>query len=230
MTTINYTKEEIINDLFHFIERHFNNFNHKKRDGNNTWFTPSWSPFIQACFIEKGRSLNLKLGSSYTFPNLKDFWGKYIGGDFEKPIDRGFDISWHDDNYEFILGLEHEETGNTSEGRLKNILDELEKLRAYKGKNKVLISRPHFNTNQNFQLVENLYKEGIELKLRQITPSDGENWIITLVGLENRIINPQDITNIIFYNYYWGENSLLRFQEGRSIPIKMNENNQIEKA
>lgn len=230
MTAINYTKEEIINDLFHFIERHFNNFNHKKRDGNNTWFTPSWSPFIQACFIEKGRSLNLKLGSSYTFPNLKNFWENYIGGDFEKPIDRGFDISWHDDNYEFILGLEHEETGNTSEGRLKNILDELEKLRAYKGKNKVLISRPHFNTNQNFQLVENLYKEGIELKLRQITPSDGENWIITLVGLENRIINPQDITNIIFYNYYWGENSLLRFQEGRSIPIKMNENNQIEKA
>lgn len=230
MTAINYTKEEIINDLFHFIKRHFNNFNHKKSDGNNSWFTPSWSPFIQACFIEKGRSLNLKLGSSYTFPNLKNFWKNYIGGDFEKPIDRGFDISWHDDNYEFILGLEHEETGNTSEGRLKNILVELEKLRLYKGKNKVLISRPHFNTNQNFQLVENLYKEGIEQKLRQITPSDGENWIITLIGLENRIINPQDITNIIFNNYYWGENSLLRFQEGRSIPIKMNENNQIEKA
>lgn len=230
MTAINFKKEELIDVLFAFIEIHLNNFNHLKKDGNKTWFTPSWSPFIQACFIEKGRTLNLKIGSSYTFPNLKIFWENYIADDFEKPIDRGFDISWHDDDYEFILGLEHEETGNTSEGRLKNILDELEKLRAYKGKNKVLISRPYFNTIQNFQQVENLYKEGIEQKLRQITPSDGENWIITLIGLENRIIYPQDITNIIFHNYYWEENSLLRFQEGKSIPIKLNEKNQIEKA
>ena len=227
MTAINFKKEELIDVLFAFIERHFNNFNHLKKDGNKTWFTPSWSPFIQACFIEKGRTLNLKIGSSYTFPNLRIFRENYIASDFEKPIDRGFDISWHDDNYEFILGLEHEETENTSEGRLNNILVELEKLRLYKGKNKVLISRPYFNTNQNFELVENLYKERIEQKLRQITPSGEENWIITLIGLENRIINPQDITNIIFYNYYWEENSLLRFQEGRSIHIKMNEGNQM---
>lgn len=82
MTSINCTKEELINILLDFIERHFNNFKHKRRDGNNTWFTPSWSPFIQACFIEKGRSLNLEVGSSYTSPNLGNFWKKYISGDY----------------------------------------------------------------------------------------------------------------------------------------------------
>lgn len=230
MTSTNFTKEEFVDYLFNFIEKHFNDFNHQKKDGNDTWFNPSWSPFIQACFIEWGKRLNLKVGSSYTAGNLKNFWTKYINRYYEKPTDRGFDISWHDDDYEFILGLEHEETGKTSDGRIKNICDELEKLRVYKGKNKILISRPYFNTTQNYQIVEDIYKERIEQKLKQITPSDEENWIIILIGLKNRLIPPQDETKILFCCYFWEGNRLAKFREGRNILVKMNENNQVEKA
>lgn len=230
MSSINITEKDFADRLFEFIKDYFNIFNHRKKSGNETWFTPSWSPFIQACFIEYGKILKFSVGSSYTSGNLKKFWENNITSyDYKKPIDRGFDISWHDDTYEFILGLEHEETGKTSEKRLEYVFDELDKLRHYKGKNKILVTRPYFNTKQNYHAIEDEYKEKIKQKLNQITPSDEEKWIIIFIGPENRLINPEDTTKILFSCYCWENRNLKKFCEDKCIRIKMNENEQVEK-
>ncbi|UGV41480.1 hypothetical protein J7W08_04095 [Methanococcoides orientis] len=132
------SEEDVADKLYDFIKEYFDDFGHKI--GTNWWFTPSWSPFVEACFLIWGEKLNYKVGASYTQDNVPIFL-REIGvisdiDKFQKPIDRGFDLSWHTENYDFILGLEHEETikgnfGNTVENHLQNIYDEIEKLRSY---------------------------------------------------------------------------------------------------
>lgn len=220
MKNVNINKEDIVNELFNFIEKQFNNFNHQKRTGNETWFNPSWSPFIQTFFINWGNILEYKVGSSYTKSNLKSFWEKIFTTEYLKPPDRGFDISWHDNDYEFILGLEHEETGKKSDSRLSEVIEEIDKLRFYKGIFKIIISRPYFTTQQNYIDIEKCYKEKIEAKMKQINPIDSENWILILIGPSSRL-QFKNYTDILFYCYYWNENTLTNFMN-KSFRVIMN--------
>lgn len=220
-------KIDFVNELFGFIKKHFNNFEHKKRSGNETWFTPSWSPFTGSFFIEFGNNKGLLVGSSFTHQKLKLFWTKYIKSPYKKPVDRGYDISWHDTDFNFVLGLEHEEHGKTSSGGLKEVVEELEKLRFYKGKYKILISRPYFNTIQSYLDVEKDYKKEIEEKIRNLDPNDDEIWIIILIGLKEPLSGQTN--EILFSCNFWNKikNELSEFEDGFKIPIKW-ENGQLK--
>jgi len=221
MTTIDFKKEYFVTELLKFIKQHFNHFEHIIRRGTNTWLTPSWAPFIEACFIRLGNDNDLEVGFSCNQPQLQNFWERCFPEPYNKPINRGFDVSWHDTEFEFVLGLEHEETEKTK--RLQFIFEELIKLRCYKGKNKILITRPYFNGQQNYSDVENNYRIRIEEKIKALKPNDDETWIIILIGLDDPV--DSQTNEILFSCYIWDKNNnnFLKFSNPK-IPIKLEEN------
>lgn len=218
--TINYAKptEDIIfTNLFEFIKYYFDFFGHQK-DSNSWWLTNSWSPFVQACFYIWGKEINCNVGLSYTFPNCPNFLEKinYIdnANKFQKPLDKLYDVSWRDNNQNFILKLEHEETGSTPDKQLKEIRDEIIKLNNFPGLFNILVSRPHLSklngVKDTYPNAIANYKEKIEIMLKDLNiVSNNKNWIIILIGPDNISLKlPGDKTEILFYRYIWNENEL----------------------
>lgn len=223
------TKELIADELFNFMKKYFNEFDMYK-NGNNWWFGKSWSPFVQACFLIWGEKLGYKLGASYKRAHLPNFLKKIkYPKIYQKPTDFLYDISWHDRNYEFYLGLEHEETGSTAEKQMKEIGDEIEKLRRYKGTYKIIVARPYYTTKQTYQEAEKYYKEKIEEHLLRIEPPEEENWIVIFIGIENNLASPPYETNTLFSYYIWEKKALSQFLQ-KDFKIKLGSGNKVVKG
>jgi len=218
--TINHanpTENLIFTNLFEFMKYYFDFFGHYK-SSNSWWLANSWSPFVEACFYIWGKEINCNVGMSYTFPNFPNFLENinYIDDakKFKKPNDEGFDLSWQDGNKNYILKLEHEETGGTPDKQLEEIRNEIIKLNNYPALFNILISRPHL---RRFRGVKDTYPNAIEhykdkienvFKDKKIA-SNNKNWIIILIGPRNIHLKlPGDKTEILFYRYIWNGHEL----------------------
>lgn len=217
---INYakaTEDLIFTNLFEFMKSHFDFFGHYKLS-NSWWLANSWSPFVGACFYIWGKEINCDVGMSYTFPNFPVFLEgiKYIddANKFQKPEDRGYDLSWQDENRNYILKLEHEETGDTPDQQLKEIQAEIIKMNESPGLFNILVSRPHLRRFKGFKdtypnAIE-YYKERIEKMFKDLKiASNNKSWIIILIGPNTiHLKSPGDKTEILFYRYIRDGNGL----------------------
>jgi len=241
--------EQFIDELYDFIISNFNNFEHRKQKGEKNWWInnkygqergkrgKSWSPFIEACFIILGEKLNdkfdakYKIGHSYTHPNISIFMEDLnhpYGNGHPKYPNRCFDVSWANDKGELILTLEHEEKGNHWDDQLVNILDEIDKLRYFKGKSKLIITRPIIRTTkETYPEIIKILETEIKEKFLIIEPPEEENWILIIISPESDLKNPHDKTKIVFYCYKWNQTDFLKSE--RSFEIKMNNIGIIEK-
>lgn len=243
MDDINVTKEQIVETLYGFITKHFDNFKHFK--GKKNWWENhkypsregesgnSWSPFIHAFFIIFGKEKGYEIGASYTYEKgIKKFIENIdeSGHEYQKPFSRYYDVSWHDSDKEFILGLEHEETGSTIKEQLKSISDEIEKLRSYKGKFKIIVARPRISKEINdYESSIEHYKENIEKKLIELKCLVDEDWIIILIAPRTkRLYNSKDQTEILYRCYFLnktenGNNKELKLFFDKIFSVTMNE-------
>lgn len=114
--------EEIIDILFYFIIKNFNNFDHH---GSKWWwdteFGGSWSPFVETCFMLEAMKYEkrYKIRSCSTHDNInkyverffrKEFGDRYeIGKPYSKYPCRCFDVSWIEQDNSIFLVLEHSE-------------------------------------------------------------------------------------------------------------------------
>lgn len=244
-------QEQFIDELYNFIISNFNDFEHRKKEGEkNWWFNnkygaekgkrgKSWSPFVEACFILLGEKLNkdhnanYKIGHDYTHSNISNFMADinhpYGINGYPKYPRRCFDVSWANENGELILALEHEESGNYWDEQLENILDELDKLRYFKGKSKLIITRPHprIRNGETYpEIIEKLERK-IKEKILEIKPLEEENWILIMISPESNLKNPQDETKMIFYCYKWNQTDFIKSE--KSFKIKMNDIGIVEK-
>ncbi|GEM_PF-1826564 len=217
MDDIILSKEQIVETLFDFITKHFDNFKHFK--GTKNWWENhrypskkgesgnSWSPFIHAFFIIFGKEKGYEIGASYTYEKGIKMFVDFIdesGNEYQKPFSRYYDVSWHDSDKEFILGLEHEETGSTIKEQLKSISEEIEKLRSYKGKFKIIVARPRISREINdYRSSIEHYRKNIEKKLIELKCLNDEDWIVILIAPETKkLYNPQDETEILYCCYF----------------------------
>lgn len=215
MDDIKLTKEYIVETLYDFITKHFDDFKHFK--GKQNWWNNheypskngksgnSWSPFIEAFFIIFGKEEGYEIGASYTNEKgIKKFMEVIREHDeYQKPFSGCYDVSWHDSNKEFILGLEHEETGSTIDDQLKNISDEIVKLRAFKGKFKVIVARPRISKKiTDYRSSIEYYRKKIQEKLIELNCLDTEEWIVILIGPETKkLYEKNDRTEILYCCY-----------------------------
>lgn len=217
MDNIKPTKEQIVETLYDFIRKNFDNFKHFK--GEKNWWENhkypskrgevgnSWSPFIHAFFIIFGKEKGYEIGASYTYEKGIKKFIEFIDesdSEYQKPFSRYYDVSWHNSNKEFILGLEHEETGSTVIDQLRSISDEIEKLRSYKGKFKIIVARPRLSTEINdYESSIEHYKRNIEKKLIESKCLEEEDWIVILIAPRTKkLYKPQDETEILYYCYF----------------------------
>jgi len=235
---INYAKptEDIIfTNLFEFMKYYFDFFGHNKYS-NSWWLTNSWSPFVEACFYIWGKEINCNVGMSYTQPNfprfLKDI--NYIDDakKFQKPIDEGYDLSWQDENKNFILKLEHEETGSTQDKHLEEIYDEIKKMNDFPGLFNIMVSRPRLQkfegSKDTYPDAIKCYKENIENMFKNLKiASIDKNWIVILIGPNNiSLKSPGDKTEILFYRYIWNENELSGLNI-KSFEVELDKNRNV---
>ena len=59
LTEIKITEVEIANKVFDFVKEHFDKFDCKGKNFE-WWWSKSWSPYIEACFIVWGKRLILE--------------------------------------------------------------------------------------------------------------------------------------------------------------------------
>ncbi len=248
------SEKVIIEILFDFIKQHFNDFGHhyKKGEKSKWWHNhnygkqigkrgDSWAPFVQACFIKEGEKLNYKIGECRTYPNLKDFMKGIkhpYGSSANKYPCRCYDISWVNDAGELFLALEHEESANkgnggTADKQLEAIYEELEKLGYYKGKFKVLVSRPHLQKGSDGNSYPGLlehFKKKITNKLTIVKPHTEENWIIILIAPEIDLKKVDERTKIKFHSYKWETDKLMEIEGNYSFEVKMDNGGNVIKV
>jgi len=248
MANMKLTKDKIVEELFEFITDYFDKFKCSKAE-KNWWenhkynskkgrYGSSWSPFISTFFITFGSKQNYNIGASYTYEKgIKNFINDNLNNkyQYQKPLSRGFDVSWHNTQYEFILGMEHEETGSTIEANLQSIFEEIEKLRSYKGKFKIIVSRPRLSTTINtFPESMKYYKEEIEKKILKINCPDEEKWIVILIAPETKKLYKSHDETRILYNCYIlekkeDEKEELKLFFENSFKVTMNQNLEVIK-
>ena len=242
MNSVDLTENEIINRLFDFILQNFNKF---ECQGKNIdwWLKPSWSPFVETCFILWGEELIKRnkisnIGHSFTFPNITEFLKYFKKNPYDKNTkdpDMGFDVSQHDESCT-ILALEHEETSkgkhrgpsSTVINNLESIYEEIDKkLKFSPAKFKLITTRPRrSNRLETYpQAIEN-YRKEIENKLLSINPIQDEKWIVILIGPNNGL-KPNEETDILFCNYEWDGSELISENNNKSFKVGMNENYEV---
>ncbi len=112
--------DDIIKILFDYVKNNFDNFGHRRSrffwwwETRHWWMNPendfgsSWSPFVEACFIEAGKK----------YPNYEIFCSlqnseqlkNYMGASYRHPNPKKSDIDFFDKNAnKFVLSLEHSE-------------------------------------------------------------------------------------------------------------------------
>lgn len=227
--------DDIINILFNYVKENFDKFGHQ--EPNWWWHTDygsegssSWSPFVETCFILYGE------GEDRDNPRYEIFydvvgWGvepikKFMKNvhclDVHKYPSDNSDINLKD-NGNYILSLEHSEDGRPRDRQLRNIFEEINKLKDIPNGFKVLISRPQpfdrwTNPNGYFQSI-GYFKQEIQNKLMSAILNNSEKWLIILIA-PFPDDNPKEI---IFYCYEWNGTALHDIDEQHekyTIPIK----------
>lgn len=238
------SSQNIVETLFNFVKANFDKFEHMPKSPHKWWhntkYGRSWAPFVEACFIIWGEETNNshqathKIGHTYTHPNISTFMGKinhpYGIDKYPKFPPRLYDVSWVNEEGELILALEHEESanknhGSIAEGQLYAIFEELEKLRYYKGKFKIIVSRPHIRDedNGNYEILINDFKKEIQKKLSRLAIIPKEKWIIILIAPGKDIQQTGDSIHIKFHCYEWMQNDLqlIEGSENCSFEVEM---------
>ena len=122
--------EDILNILFDYVNEHFDDFGHH---GNSNWWTnsefgSSWSPFIETCFMLKGKEYNYKIRRCSTHPNITKYVEQFHISDFREKNSiflkypcRGLDVSWLKRDNPLFLALEHSEDYPSEEKEIERI-------------------------------------------------------------------------------------------------------------
>lgn len=124
--------EDILNVLFDYVNDYFDNFGH--HGGSNWWtnsdFGGSWSPFIETCFMLKGKEYDYKIRRCSTHSNITKYVEQFHrfhfrekNSHFFKHPCRGLDVSWLEQDNTIFLAIEHSEDSpsETTENGMKEI-------------------------------------------------------------------------------------------------------------
>ncbi len=244
------SEKEIIEILFNFIKKYFDNFGHHS-DSNNKWwhhtkYGASWAPFVEACFIMEGESCGFgkgkdKIGHSYTHHNITDFLKIFkITYDNSNKYDNYLDInlSWRTKD-KLILAIEHSEYPDkyskkitTADKQLDAIFQELDKLKNVCSLFKIIVSRPHIRDQDkgDYDSVINYFKKEIEFNFLQTVPPSDENWIIILIAPGTDLKKADARTEIKFHSYKWEIDKLIEVEGDYSFEVKMDNGGNVIKV